>query len=154
MLPAEAKTLMAIKLDHLRQVALPYTDLSRSLAFYRDQLELEFLAKYDPPGLLFFKLGDSRLLLERARSLDHVRLVEQARSSGASTSVLYFEVADIQRAYSALGARGVRFDAPPHLIHRDDAGAFGPRGGEEWMAFFKDPDGNQLALAARVAAGR
>ena len=29
-------------------------------------------------------------------------------------------------------------------------GVFGPPGTEEWMAFFRDPDGNALALASRV----
>jgi hypothetical protein len=65
---------------------------------------------------------------------------------------LYFEVPDIDGAYSALKARGVEFDSAPHLIHRDETGTFGPAGGEEWMAFFKDPDSNVLALASRVAS--
>jgi methylmalonyl-CoA/ethylmalonyl-CoA epimerase len=145
---------MHVKLGHLRQIALPYTDTARSLSFYRDQLELEFLARYDPPGLLFFRLGETRLLLDRARSLDHVRLLEQARTSGASASVLYFAVADIHAAHAALAERGVRFDSPPHLIHRDDAGTLGPRGGQEWMAFFRDPDGNALALSSRIPLAR
>ena len=37
------------------------------------------------------------------------------------------------------------------LIHRDDDGVFGPPGTEEWMALFRDPDGNALALASRIA---
>ena len=35
-------------------------------------------------------------------------------------------------------------------IDRDDDGAFGERGATEWMAFFRDPDGNVLALASRL----
>ena len=35
------------------------------------------------------------------------------------------------------------------MIHRDDAGRFGKKGTEEWMAFFKDPSGNILALVSR-----
>jgi len=38
------------------------------------------------------------------------------------------------------------------MRHRDDTGTFGMIGIEEWMAFFKDPDGNVLALASRRAA--
>jgi len=143
---------MHVKLGHLRQVALPYTDMARALNFYRDQLELDFIAKYDPPGLIFFKLGATRLLLERAESLDQLRLSEQARANGAIGSVLYFETEAIHQTYEVLLGRGIRFDSPPQLLHQDDAGVFGPRGGEEWMAFFKDPDGNVLALAARNAA--
>jgi hypothetical protein len=36
------------------------------------------------------------------------------------------------------------------LIHKDDAGTFGAPGESEWMAFFRDPSGNMLALAARA----
>ena len=39
------------------------------------------------------------------------------------------------------------FHDEPHLIHRDDTGAFRTPGEEEWMAFFSDPSGNILALA-------
>jgi methylmalonyl-CoA/ethylmalonyl-CoA epimerase len=51
-----------------------------------------------------------------------------------------------------LGHLRVEFDSAPHLIYRDGDGTFGPVGGEEWMAFFKDPDGNVLALASRIPA--
>jgi catechol 2,3-dioxygenase-like lactoylglutathione lyase family enzyme len=73
----------------------------------------------------------------------------------AADAVLYFEVANIDEAYTALQTRGIAFDSSPHLIHRDDTGTFGPAGTEEWMAFFKDPDGNILALASgRSPAGQ
>ncbi len=131
---------MEVKLGRLRQIALPSSDLARSVRFYRDALGADFIAAYDPPGLAFFRLGQTRLLLEHAST------------PGASAAVMYFEVSDIHDAYSTLQARGVEFDSGPHLIYRDETGTFGPAGGEEWMAFFKDPDGNTLALAARVAA--
>jgi methylmalonyl-CoA/ethylmalonyl-CoA epimerase len=101
---------------------------------------MEFIAQYDPPGLAFFRLGPTRLLLEHSAT------------ARASEAVLYFEVPDIDAAYASLTANGVKFDSAPHLIFRDEKGTFGVAGGEEWMAFFKDPDGNVLALASRVAA--
>jgi methylmalonyl-CoA/ethylmalonyl-CoA epimerase len=128
-----------LTIDRLRQVALPVKDLDRSIAFYRDALGLDFVAKY-PPGLAFFRLGRTRLLLERS---------DKAPAVGA---VLYFEVADIHAAHSQLVAKDVAFDGEPRRIFRDESGTFGPPGGEEWMAFFKDPDGNALALASRTAA--
>ena len=131
---------MNLKLGHLRQIGLPSGNLSRSIQFYRDSLGLEFIAKYDPPGLAFFRLGETRLLLEHS---------DDPKPSNA---VLYFEVADVHAAYATLEKNGVPFDEAPHLIFRDDKGTFGPAGGEEWMAFFKDPDGNVLALASRTAA--
>jgi methylmalonyl-CoA/ethylmalonyl-CoA epimerase len=124
----------------LHQVMLPVTDLDRSVAFYRDALRARLIARFDPPGLAFLQLGEVRLLLEHG--------------APPSSACLYFEVADTHAACAELESRGVAFDSQPHLIHRDDDGTFGPAGSEEWMAFFRDPDGNTLALASRVASGR
>jgi hypothetical protein len=77
--------------------------------------------------------------------------LEHSSVAKTSAAVLYFDVPNIDAVFSALQARGVEFDSAPHLIHRDETGTFGPAGEEEWMAFFKDPDGNILALASRVA---
>ena len=93
------------------------------------------IARFDPPGLAFFDLGNTRLLLE----------------GGAASVVLYFEVDDIDASYRSLQAAGVEFVAEPHRIHHDDAGHFGPVGGEEWMAFFRDSEQNILALVERRA---
>ena len=63
--------------------------------------------------------------------------------------MLYFWVDDIDATHQALVAKGVEFDSGPHLVHRDEPGDFDNPGTEEWMAFFKDPGGNTLALATR-----
>lgn len=125
---------MTLSLDRIHQIAVHSSDLDRSVAFYRDTLGARFIARFDPPGLAFFSLGDTRILLEKA----------------GPPATLYFRVEDIHASYEQLRARGVRFDAAPELIHRDEAGQFGPPGMEEWMAFFRDPDGNVLALASQV----
>jgi methylmalonyl-CoA/ethylmalonyl-CoA epimerase len=122
----------------LHQVAIPTTDLARAVAFYRDVLGARFIAQLPEPGLAFFQLGEVRLLVDEAEAL----------RPGAS--VLYFRVDDIAAAHRALVARGVKFDHGPQKIHADDSGTFGPKGNEEWMAFFRDPDDNVLALASRV----
>ena len=67
-------------------------------------------------------------------------------------SPLYFRVDDLAAAVAALRGRGVEMEQGPERIHRDDAGDFGELGAEEWMAFFRDPDGNVLALAERRTA--
>jgi len=121
------------KISGLRQVAQRAPDLDAAVGFYRDVLGLTFVARFDPPGLAFFDLGPTRLLLE----------------GGASSALLYLEVDDIHRAYEELRSRGVGFTDEPHLIFRDDSGQFGPAGQEEWMAFFTDPAGNTLAIASR-----
>jgi catechol 2,3-dioxygenase-like lactoylglutathione lyase family enzyme len=82
----------------LHQVGQRATDLDRAIAFYRDVLELEFIARFDPPGLAFFDLGNTRLLLE----------------NGTHSSVLYLAVPDIEAAYATLRERGVEFADWPH----------------------------------------
>ena len=124
----------------VHQVALGSSDLARSIEFFRDRVGAEFIIDFDPPGLAFFRLGGVRLL------------IEQVDSPEPGSGALYLGVPDIFAAHEALCGRGVVFDSKPHLIHRDAAGHFGDAGTGEWMAFFRDPDGNTLALAARIPA--
>ncbi len=48
----------------LHQVAQRAVELERAITFYRDILAVRFIARFDPPGLAFFDLGGTRLLLE------------------------------------------------------------------------------------------
>jgi methylmalonyl-CoA/ethylmalonyl-CoA epimerase len=114
----------------LAQVALRATDLDRAVAFYRDVLGLPFVARFDPPGLAFFDLGGTRLLLE----------------AGAPPSLLYWRVGSIEAACDDLRAKGVDLHASPELIFRDEQGQFGPPGTEIWMAGFNDSEGNLVML--------
>jgi methylmalonyl-CoA/ethylmalonyl-CoA epimerase len=120
------------RIEALHQVAQRAEDLERAVKFYRDVVGLDLIGSY-PPGLAFFNLNGTRLLLEK----------------GTSSSVLYLRVADIHGKYAELLERGVNFNEVPHVVHRDDAGDFGPAGEEEWVAFFRDSEGNNVALAAR-----
>jgi methylmalonyl-CoA/ethylmalonyl-CoA epimerase len=117
------------------QVGLRATDPEASVAFYRDVLGLKLIARFDPPGLSFFDVGGVRLLLER----------------NGAPGILYYQVPAIDAAVAELRANGVTIDSPPHMIHRDDNGTFGPAGTEDWMAFCKDPSGNTIGLVERRA---
>lgn len=130
---------MAPSITGLKQVAQRAPNLPVAVAFYRDVLGLEHQATFDPPGLAFFDLGDgTRLLLDAAEAV--------------SPAILYFAVDDIEAAAADLEAAGVAFEAAPHCLHTHD-GTFDEAGVEEWMAFFRDPAGNLLALASRVPPG-
>ena len=129
---------VSMGLGPLRQIALAATDVERAVDFYRDTLGLRLIASFGP--LAFFDLGGVRLLIEKP-----------APEAGIGSSVLYLAVDDIDAARATLVARGVAFEDEPHLIHRDDAGTFGSAGEEEWMTFFRDSEGNLLALSARRA---
>jgi methylmalonyl-CoA/ethylmalonyl-CoA epimerase len=109
--------------------------MDRAVAFYRDVVGLPVIARFDPPGLAFFDLGASRLLLE----------------AGAPTALLYLGVDDVAATTEQLRTAGVAIESEPHVIHVDEAGQFGPPGEAEEMAFFRDSEGNLVGLAGRRA---
>lgn len=119
---------------HLVQVAQRATDLERAAAFYGDLLEQQPVATFDPPGLVFFDLGVTRLLLDRA----------------APSALIYVEVADVRIRTEQLRSRGVDVVTEPHVIsHSDDT--LGPAGTDEWMAFIADSEGNTVGLVSHLA---
>jgi methylmalonyl-CoA/ethylmalonyl-CoA epimerase len=126
-----------LALGTIHQVSIPSSDIERSIEFYRDRLGARLIAKFDPPGLVFFDFDGVRLLLSGMSS-----------ESGSGSTAVYFRVDDVDEAYQSLVAAGIKFKGEPQMIYRDEDGTFGPAGSEEWMAFFEDPDGNTLALAS------
>jgi methylmalonyl-CoA/ethylmalonyl-CoA epimerase len=117
----------------LRQVAQHADDLARAVAFYQSTVGLRHIATFDPPGLAFFDLGGTRLLLER----------------GASSALLYLDTDDIAARVQSLRDADVEIVTEAHMIFRDDDGTFGDPGIEEWMAFFRDSEGNLVGLVER-----
>ena len=113
-------------------IAVPVGDLERAVAFYRDRLGMQFLFQA-PPGLAFFGCGGVRLLLDAPA---------KAQSKNYS-SIIYYSVPDIQTAYETLTERGVAFEQEPHLIAKMPDH-------ELWIALFRDPDDNLLALMCEV----
>ena len=118
-------------LGQIGQIAVPVSDVERAIAFYRDVLGMRFLFQA-PPGLGFFDCGGVRLMLDGP-----------ARAQAGNSSVIYYKVPDLDAAFDLLSARGVRFESKPHLIAKLPDH-------ELWMAFFRDPDANLLALMSEV----
>lgn len=121
----------------LQQVAQHAEDLDRAAAFYTGVLGAEPVARFDPPGLLFFDLDGVRLLLDRA----------------APSALLYLRVPDARAFLAGLRTRGVEIDTEAAPIHVDADGTFGPAGDTEWMGFFRDSEGNLVGVASRHPAG-
>jgi methylmalonyl-CoA/ethylmalonyl-CoA epimerase len=117
----------------LLQVVQHADDLDRAAAFYAQLLGDEPAARYDPPGLLFFRLGEVRLLLER----------------GAPSAVLYLAVDDVRARVEELRAQGVTIQAEPHVIFTHDTGTLGRSGTDEWQAFITDSEGNLVGLVSQ-----
>jgi len=119
-------------LAQIGQIAVPVSDIERAIAFYRDTLGMRFLFQA-PPGLGFFDCGGVRLMLDGPAGA----------TAGQNGSVLYYKVADLQAAFETLSTRGVVFEAKPQLIAKLPDH-------DLWMAFFRDPDRNVLALMSEV----
>lgn len=120
----------SIALSQIGQIALSVTDLDRAVAFYKDSLGMKFL--FRAPNLAFFDCAGVRLMLD-----------PEGNTKDKFSSVLYFRVANIDEAYAGLQTQGVEFVDKPHLIARMPDH-------ELWMAFFRDPDQNLLALMSEV----
>ncbi len=119
-----------LQLGQIGQISLSVTNIERAVAFYRDSLGLKFLFQF--PNLAFFDCGGVRLMLDIPEG-----------SGERHSSVLYFKVSQIEEAFQTLSSRGVPFEGKPHLIAKMPDH-------ELWMAFFRDPDKNILALMSEV----
>jgi catechol 2,3-dioxygenase-like lactoylglutathione lyase family enzyme len=117
-------------LGRIGQISVCVKDVERATKFYRDVLGMRFLFQF--PGMAFFDCSGVRLYLARAEKpeLDH-------------TSVLYYRVDSIHDAARTLKERGVAFETEPQKLHADERY-------ELWMGFFRDSEGNMLALMSEV----
>jgi methylmalonyl-CoA/ethylmalonyl-CoA epimerase len=117
----------------LVQVAQHVDDLDRAVAFYEELLGQKFAGRFTPPGIAFFRLGSTRLLLDTAV---------------AAGGIIYLAVDDVEYSVNELRSRGVTIETEPHVIfqHADDT--LGPAGTDEWMAFIRDSEGNTVGLVS------
>ena len=122
----------------LVQVAQRAVDLERAAAFYAHLLGVPVAATFEPPGLAFLVLGDTRLLLER----------------GAPSALLSFAVDDLDARVERLRASGVTIVTEPHTIFEHADATLGPAGAEERMAFLTDSEGNTVALVEHRQRGQ
>ena len=121
-----------VGISRLGQIQIGARDVERAAAFYENVLGLKLLFKA-PPGLAFFDCGGVRLML------DHPEKPEFDHPS----SILYFSVPDIHAAYSKMKLQKVKFEDEPHMIARMPDH-------DLWMTFFRDSEGNLLALMSEV----
>ena len=111
-------------------ISVPVTDLERSTRFYRDTLGLEQTGEGGWPE---FQLGENVSLY----LLDPTNIGQEFQ--GPHTSSIALRVADVESARKELEERGVAFRGDTF-----DTGVCR-------MAFFSDPDGNELMLHRRYA---
>ena len=116
--------------EHVDFWAVPVTDMERSKSFYGETLGLE---QTSDGGFPEFRLGDNGFLY-----LLSLESVGQA-FRGPHDAGFALRVPDVQEARQELEAKGVTFNGDVL-----DTGVC-------HMAFFADPDGNQLVLHRHYA---
>ena len=114
-------------LARLAQVAFSTRDLPKAVAFYRDMLGLKLM--FEVSGMAFFDVGGVRLMLGPAHHEGPLQ----------NNAYVYFDAGDWYETEHALIARGLKFEHEAEIVQRAE-------GKEHALRFFKDPDGNTLAM--------
>ena len=120
-----------IALSRIGQIAINAHDVDRATAFYRDVLGLKHL--FRAGQLSFFDCGGVRLMLDKPEKpeFDH------------PSSIIYFQVGDIRATRARIKDAGAKFEDEPHVIAQMPTY-------DLWMTFFRDTEGNLLALMSEV----
>lgn len=120
-------------LSEIGQIAVNAHDLDRAISFYRDKLGIKHLFTV-PAKMAFFDCAGVWLMLSLPDKpeFDH------------PSSIIYFNVEDIQSAVQALSERGVTIEAQPVFVA--NMGSY-----DLWMAGFRDSENNLLAMQSKVA---
>ena len=118
-----------MKIHGVGQISISVTDVDKAVEFYRDILGIDFLFQVPSTNpMAFFDCAGTRLYINQPENPEH-----------AGTSVIYFQVDSAQDAAKELTVLGVTIESEPHIIHQTDNYTL-------WMAFFRDPDGNLMAV--------
>jgi methylmalonyl-CoA/ethylmalonyl-CoA epimerase len=116
----------------LVQVAQHVEELDRAVAFYENLLGKKVTAKYTPPGIAFFFLDGTRLLLDPKASPTRISLA----------------VDDVEFSVNGLRDQGVVIEEEPHVIFQHTDATLGPIGTDEWAANITDSEGNTVTLVS------
>jgi methylmalonyl-CoA/ethylmalonyl-CoA epimerase len=114
------------------QIAQHVDDLDRAIVFYEELLGTKVAARFDPPGIAFFLLDGTRLLLDKS----------------APSGLIYLGVDDVEFSTDELRKRGVTIETQPHVIFQHEDATLGPVGTDEWLAFVIDSEGNTVGLVS------
>jgi predicted enzyme related to lactoylglutathione lyase len=117
-----------LRLGRIGQIRINVHDTGRAVAFYRDVLGMTLLFEVPEQGLAFFDCSGVRLYLAGGESVE-----------GTSTATVYYSVDGLDDVHRGLAERGVEFEIGPTTVCRLETV-------EGRMAFFRDSEGNSLAL--------
>jgi|SRR5215831_12456107 len=111
------------------------SDMDRAVEFYRDKLGLPL--KFQSPGWTEFNTGATTLALHGGGTPQQRPATTEEGSQQAGTCWIGFSVADLEKVYEELRARGVVFSMPPTV--RENEGIN--------LAVCLDPDGLPVSFA-------
>ncbi|GIO98328.1 hypothetical protein J14TS5_34140 [Paenibacillus lautus] len=114
-------------INQIQQIGLPVKYLETAIPFYQDTLGMKFL--FQTGTMAFFDCNGIRLMLSLPEKKEFAQV----------SSVIYFQTEQIEETYNRLLEKGVLFLDSPHLVAK--SGQIETR-----MVFFKDSEGNTLAL--------
>ncbi|TLU66356.1 VOC family protein [Thalassotalea litorea] len=117
-------------IQKIGQIAIAVSDIKMAIDFYTKVLELTLLFEA-PPSMAFVQAGDTRLMLTE----------QQGEQRDHHTSVIYYQVDDIDNYASEIQSRGAIFERAPQLAAKMPDH-------ELWLGFLRDPDGNLLSIMA------
>lgn len=120
-------------IQKVKQIGVPVKELNRAIDFYKGKLGLTLLFNTDT--MAFFELNGLTVMLTLPEKEDFAH----------PSSVLYFQVENIQETYKELLEIDVSFIDQPHMVAK-----IGDT--ETWMTFFKDTEDNIHALLSEVQA--
>jgi methylmalonyl-CoA/ethylmalonyl-CoA epimerase len=121
----------SVSIKGITQVSISVQDVATAISFYNGTLGLPLL--FSQSNMALLDCNGIRLILgiPEKPEYDH------------PSSIVYFQVDNIQEAYESLSANGVEFVGKPHKIAEFNGFAV-------WNAFFQDPDRNVHALTSEV----
>lgn len=119
-------------------VAICTPNFARLCDFYVNTLGLPQVGKFVGKNIIFVQAGSTTIeIVERLEPLNLARV---------GWAHFAFEVADIEAAHKGLVAKGISFHIEPKLFPEEAPAVK--------LAFFKDPDGNDLELVEPLPGGR
>jgi catechol 2,3-dioxygenase-like lactoylglutathione lyase family enzyme len=120
-------------LGPIMQILVPVTDVDRSADFYEHVLGVPLLFKY--PDAAFFDADGVRLYLAKPTDPQF-----------DGTATIYVRVDDVSATFERLRDAGATVRSSPVVAHRDEAY-------DLWLAFVRDPDGNNIGLMREAPKG-
>jgi catechol 2,3-dioxygenase-like lactoylglutathione lyase family enzyme len=110
-------------------------DYAKARAFYEGRLAFEFVS-----------LDQFALVMQAGQNM--IRIVKVPTFTPLESTVLGWQVGDIEAVVHWLAKRGVEFDKYP-FVQDKERGIWTAPGGSK-VAWFKDPDGNVLSVSQHV----